>query len=61
MKEARELAQKEQQELKIEQEEIREQKAKHEAEEEPRLQEQQEKTQNSILQAKKDVTNCKIR
>ena len=34
MKEARELAQKEQQELKIEQERIREQKAKLEAEEE---------------------------
>ena len=49
MKEARELAQKEQQELKIEQEKIREQEAKLEAEEEQRLQAQQEKTQNSIL------------
>ena len=49
MKEARELAQKEQQELKIEQERIREQKAKFEAEEEQRLQAQREKTQNSIL------------
>ena len=49
MKEARETAQKEQQELKIEQEKIREQKAKLEAEEELRLQAQCEKTQNSIL------------
>ena len=40
MKEARELAQKEQQELKIEQEKITEQKAKLEAEEEQRLQAQ---------------------
>ena len=40
MKEARETAQKEQQELKIEQEKIREQKAKLEAEEEQRLQAQ---------------------
>ena len=40
MKEAREIAQKEQQELKIEQEKIREQKAKLEAEEEQRLQAQ---------------------
>ena len=38
MKEARETAQKEQQELKIEQEKIREQKAKFEAKEEHRLQ-----------------------
>ena len=38
MKEARELAQKEQQELRIEQEKIREQKAKLDAEEEQRLQ-----------------------
>ena len=43
MKEARETAQKEQQELKIEQEKIREQKAKLEAEEEQRLQAQWEK------------------
>ena len=49
MKEARETAQKEQQELKIEQQIIREQKAKFEAEEEQRLQAQQGKTQNSIL------------
>ena len=49
MKEAREIAQKEQQELKIEQRKIREQKAKFEAEEEQRLQAQREKTQNSIL------------
>ena len=55
MKEARELAQKEQQELKIEQERIREQKAKHEAEEEWRLQAQREKTQNSILRAKRGL------
>ena len=40
MKEARETPQKEQQELKIEQEKIREQKAKLEAEEEQRLQAQ---------------------
>ena len=40
MKEARELAQKEQQELKKEQGKIREQKAKLETEEEQRLQEQ---------------------
>ena len=40
MKETRETAQKEQQELKIEQEKIREQKAKLEAEEEQRLQAQ---------------------
>ena len=40
MKETRELAQKEQQELKEEQVKIREQKAKLEAEEEQRLQEQ---------------------
>ena len=38
MKEARETAQKEQQDLKIEQEKIREQKTKLEAEEEQRLQ-----------------------
>ena len=38
MKEARETAQKEQQELKIEQEKIREQKAKLEAEEKQRIQ-----------------------
>ena len=43
MKEARETAQKEQQELKIEQEKIREQKAKPEAEEEQRLQAQHER------------------
>ena len=49
MKEARESAQGEQQELKIEQEKIREQKAKLEAEGEQRLQAQWEKTQNSIL------------
>ena len=49
MKEARETAQREQQELIIEQEKIREQKAKLEAEEEQRLQAQHEKTQNSIL------------
>ena len=55
MKEARETAQKEQQELKIEQEKIGEQKAKLEAEEEQRLQAQQEKTQNSILQAKRGL------
>ena len=55
MKEARETAQKEQQELKIEQEKIREQKAKLEAEEEQRLQTQHEKTQNSILQAKRGL------
>ena len=40
MKEARETGQKEQQELKIEQEKIREQKAKLEAEEEQRFQAQ---------------------
>ena len=40
MKEARELAQKKQQELKIEQENIREQKAKLEAKEEQRFQAQ---------------------
>ena len=55
MKEARETAQKEQKELKIEQEKIREQKAKLEAEEEQRLQAQQEMTQNSILQAKRGL------
>ena len=55
MKEARETPQKEQQELKIEQEKIREQKAKLEAEEEQRLQAQHEKTQNSILQAKRGL------
>ena len=55
MKEARETAQKEQQELKIEHEKIREQKAKLEAEEEQRLQAQWEKTQNSILQAKRGL------
>ena len=55
MKEARETAQKEQQELKIEWEWIREQKAKLEAEEEQRLQAQWEKTQNSILQAKRGL------
>ena len=49
MKEARETAQKEQQELKIEQQKIREQKAKLETEEKQRLQAQCEKTQNSIL------------
>ena len=49
MKEAREIAQKEQQELKIEQQKIREQKAKLKPEEEQRLQAQREKTQNSIL------------
>ena len=55
MKEARKTAQKEQQELKIEQEKIREQKAKLEAEEEWRLQAQWEKTQNSILWAKRGL------
>ena len=55
MREAREFAQKEPQELKIEQEKIREQKAKLEAEEEQRLQAQWEKTQNSILQAKRGL------
>ena len=55
MKEARETAQKEQQELKIEQQKIREQKAKLEAEEEQRLQAQHEKTQNSILRAKRGL------
>ena len=55
MKEARETAQREQQELKIEQEKIREQKAKLEAKEEQRLQAQWEKTQNSILQAKRGL------
>ena len=49
MKEAREMAQKEQQELKIEQQKIKEQKAKLEVEEERRLQAQREKTQDSIL------------
>ena len=49
IKEAREIAQKEQQGLKIEQEKIGEQKAKLEAKEEQRLQEQWKKTQNSIL------------
>ena len=49
MKEARELAQKEQQKLKEEQGKIKKQKAKLEAEEEQRLQEQREKTQDSIL------------
>ena len=53
MKEAREIAQKEQQELKIEQQKIKQQKAKLEAEGEQRLQAQREKTQNLILQAKK--------
>ena len=55
MKEAREIAQKEQQELKIEQQKIKKQKAKLEAEEEQRLQAQREKTQNSILRAKKGL------
>ena len=55
MKEAREIAQKEEQELKIEQQKIREQKAMLEAEEEQRLQAQRERTQNSILQAKKGL------
>ena len=55
MKEAREIAQKEQQELKIEQQKIKEQKAKLEAEEEQRLQAQCKKTQNSILRAKKGL------
>ena len=55
MKEARETAQKEQQELKIEQQKIREQNAKLEAEEEQRLQAQREKTQNSILRAKRGL------
>ena len=55
MKEARETAQKEQQELKIEQQKIREQKAKLEAEEEQRHQAQCEKTQNSILRAKRGL------
>ena len=55
MKEARETAQKEQQELKIGQKKIREQKAKLEAKEEQRLQAQQGKTQNSILWAKRGL------
>ena len=55
MKEAREIAQKEQQELKIEQQRIKEPKAKLEAEEERRLQAQREKTQDSILRAKKGL------
>ena len=49
------MAQKEQQELKIEQQKIREQKAKLEVEEERRPQAQREKTQNSILRAKKGL------
>ena len=52
MKEVRETAQKVQQELKIEQQKSREQKAKLEAEEEQRLQGQCEKTQNSIYELK---------
>ena len=55
MKEARETAQKGQEELKIEQQKIREQKAKLEGEEEQRLQAQCEETQNSILQAKRGL------
>ena len=55
MKEAREIAQKEQQELEIEQQKIKKQKAKLEAEEEQRLQARHEKTQNSILRAKKGL------
>ena len=55
MNEARETAQKEQQELKVEQKKIREQKAKLEAEEEQRLQAQHKKTQNSILRAKRGL------
>ena len=54
MKEAREAAQKEQQELKIEQERIREQKAKLEAKNKD-FKPQWEKTQNSILQAKRGL------
>ena len=61
MKEARETAQKEQQQLKIEQEKIREQKAKLEAEEEQRLQAQWEKTQNSILQAKRGLDELQVK
>ena len=55
MKEARETSQREPQELKIEQEKIREQKGKLEAEEEQRLQAQCEKTQNLILRAKRGL------
>ena len=55
MKEARELAQKEQQRLKEEQEKVKKQKVKPEAEEEQRLQEQWEKTQDSILQARRGL------
>ena len=53
MKDSRETAKKKQQQLKIEQEKVKEQKAKLEAENKQRLQEQWEKTQNSILQTKK--------
>ena len=55
MKEARDTAQEEQQELQIEQQKIREQKAKLEAEEEQRLQAQREKTQSLILKAKRGL------
>ena len=49
------LLKKEQQKLKIEQEQIRKQKANPEVEEEQRLQAQWEKTQNLILQAKRGL------
>ena len=55
MREARELAQKEQQKLKQEQEKVEKQRAKLEAEGNQRLQEQREKTQDSILRAKRGL------
>ena len=60
MKEARELAQKEQQELKIEQEKIRQQKAKCEAEEEQRLQ-SEKRHRIQYYEPKGYLMICKIR
>ena len=52
MKEAGELTQKEQQRLKEEQEKVKEKRAKHEAEEEQRLQ---------YYELRGDLKNCKAR
>ena len=61
MKEARELAQKEQQELKEEQVKIREQRAKLEVEEEQGFKNSKKRRMIQYYEPKGDLTNCKIR
>ena len=61
MKEARELAQKEQQELKEEQVKIREQRTKLEVEEEQGFKKSKKRRMIQYYEPKGDFTNCKIR